>query len=111
MVLTPQHSPKLFLKSISLRYLSSHSSSEFSLSNLIPMRLSLYQPILPPIRWPIKILRPGFRIFSHNIIAPPVRTTPGYVGFGRLTDTRGGCNRSVQHARFSVLSGPEVRKW
>jgi transposase len=24
---------------------------------------------------------------------------------------RGGFNRSVQHARFSVLSRPEVRKW
>ena len=28
-----------------------------------------------------------------------------------LKKSRGRFNRSVQHARFSVLSGPEVRKW
>ena len=37
-----QYSRKLYLKSISLRYLSLRSSSEFSLSGLIPLRFPLW---------------------------------------------------------------------
>src|SRR5215217_102708 len=41
----------------------------------------------------------------------PLRNLSAHLVPGRGYERTGGFNRSVQHGRFWVLSGPEVRKW